>query len=92
MTDREQWFCTNCGTLRFTAEQPDICEHCGRGTERAKHRVVGGKTTEFKRVVEERELDSEIPEATEECPGCGADVDPDEITHELGGGFCIECS
>ncbi len=92
MTEREQWFCTNCGALFFVEEKPLSCTACNKITEEMSKTAHPDEYTEFERVVEARELDGEIPEETEECPGCGEQVHPDEITHALGGGYCPNCS
>jgi len=87
--------CTDCGLLYLSASPPAECA-CGC----PDLSPVGYTELVDAALAESDVMDdaddpfqsgSEVPDG-EECPNCGAVVDPDDVTHYLGGGECPECS
>ena len=72
------WYCSECGAVYFRDDIPARCEACYAHSEEFFDTVEIGAEP--------------VPDAEEECPNCGEFVPVGEVTHELGGSWCPECS
>ena len=74
------WFCSECGVVYFREDAPERCETCYAHSD------------EFFEPLEMGSPEGDVPNTEEECPNCGEFVPEGEVTHELGGCWCPECS
>ena len=89
--------CRDCGLLYLRESPPDACA-CGSPDYApvGYSELVDAALVETDTGVGEDAFKSAadyVPDGEEvaECPECGAEVDPDDITHYLGGASCPEC-